>query len=425
MNRRHFTNLAWQSALAAALLENCAFFEKKNSRHLVETPENRMAYLDKMLKALCTDLGPHAVWTEAYQKAVEITNREMALACPVVELDKCTFLAWNPKGEAEFFIGPDRFECYASHGCPGTGEEGVLGVIRKTELGDPPKPFYTIADPASGKVLAYFDVSEYGRAVCLPYYFNPLWKRPETTADFHASRGEMPMFNIGRQDVQAVEAAMKKKTPVSYKMKAGFRKDASAQSVIGKIPGKSTDEIMLVGHLDTPYNSPGANDNTASALVIVMLAHAFSGKKPGKTLTFFLTAGEEYGKLGAITYKEKREKEGTLKNIKLCIELDSLTWGNNLQLYSSHRKFTEIISACNHDLQIHGAPKIFAKDSGGDCKPFREAGVPTVYVNSRGEDYEPKTLHLWHRPEDTPDGVHPELVENGFLVFRETLNRLV
>jgi hypothetical protein len=45
-------------------------------------------------------------------------------------------------------------------------------------------------------------------------------------------------------------------------------------------------------------------------------------------------------------------------------------------------------------------------------------------VNTRGENYNDKTLKLWHRPEDRPDGVHPELVENGFLVFQEVIKRL-
>jgi Zn-dependent M28 family amino/carboxypeptidase len=141
-------------------------------------------------------------------------------------------------------------------------------------------------------------------------------------------------------------------------------------------------------------------------------------------VTFLATTGEEYGKLGAVHYKERREKEGTLNNIKVVYELDSLTWGNNLQLSSSHRKFTELIAESNNAVKINGTPQIFDKDSGGDLRPFRQAGIPTVFVNSRGKEYEPKTLHLWHRPEDTPDGVHPELIENGFLVFQEAIRRL-
>jgi hypothetical protein len=291
------------------------------------------------------------------------------------------------------------------------------------KLGRDNKEFYALTHRYSGEILAYITVSEYGRAIVKPYYSNPEWPQPQDTSEF-GNRGKLPMFNIGRQDLPLLEQAMENKTTVRYSFKAKFVPRVKSMSIAGTFPGLSKEEILILGHADTPYNSPGANDNTATVICMIMLAHSLSGTIPKKTVTFLATSGEEYGKLGAIHYKESREKAGTLNNIRMAIELDSLTWGNDLQLYSSHSRFTELIAECNNDLKIDGIPKIVNEDSGGDSRPFRQTGIPTVFVNTRGENYNDKTLKLWHRPEDRPDGVHPELVENGFLVFQEVIKRL-
>jgi Zn-dependent M28 family amino/carboxypeptidase len=136
------------------------------------------------------------------------------------------------------------------------------------------------------------------------------------------------------------------------------------------------------------------------------------------------TAGEEYGKLGAQRYREEREQNDTLKIIKYCFELDSLTWGNNFQLYSTDEHLLQMANEANDAMEINGTPKLFNEFSGGDSKPFFDASIPTLYVNTRGEKYMDK-LKLWHRPEDTPETVAPELVENGFLLFRQILGQMI
>jgi hypothetical protein len=69
-----------------------------------------------------------------------------------------------------------------------------------------------------------------------------------------------------------------------------------------------------------------------------------------------------------------------------------------------------------------GEPKLFDEADGLDGKFFLKAGARTVYVNSRG--YNEETLPLWHRPEDRPETVHPELVENAFLVFQAYIDKI-
>jgi len=57
-------------------------------RPKMTTSEKRLAYFEKMLKRLCTDLGAHPSGTRAYEKATGMFLREMSTALPVAFLDR-------------------------------------------------------------------------------------------------------------------------------------------------------------------------------------------------------------------------------------------------------------------------------------------------------------------------------------------------
>ena len=104
MRRRYFVDITGKSVLLTALFNNCGFGKSLPDRHhLVDTQGKREAYLEKMLKALCTDIGPHPIGSPAYNKAASIVKKEMELALPVVELDTFTFERWLLKGEPTFY----------------------------------------------------------------------------------------------------------------------------------------------------------------------------------------------------------------------------------------------------------------------------------------------------------------------------------
>ena len=61
MKRRDFIAAAGSSMLAAALHTGCSSTGPlPDSRSIVDTPEKRADYLARMLKELCTDLGPRS-----------------------------------------------------------------------------------------------------------------------------------------------------------------------------------------------------------------------------------------------------------------------------------------------------------------------------------------------------------------------------
>jgi len=408
MKRRKFIISTCQSALLASALTGCTGNDEPDDRsNPVDTPEKRAAYLKKMLKALCTDIGPHPIGSPEYEKAALIVRGEMERSLPLVELDTFTFEQWVLKSEPELYIGEQWIEAYPAHGSSGTPPSGITGILKKIddEGGIP----YGVVDKTTGEILAYITFSSYGNARPSPYY--SFQKKPKC----------LPIFIIGKQDVPIVEDAIKNELPVWMKAQVDFIPDTPTVNVVGTLPGESKDEMVFLAHLDTVYNSQGANDNTATVIIMLMWAHAFAGIRPKKTITFIATTGEEYNKLGAINYVDRRKKEGTLDNIKFVFNFDSFTWGPNLIVHSDDEELRSIVYDLDSQYNKKGTPESVGDGFWLDAGPFRETGARALSINTRGYD---NADFCWHRPNDIPENVPFELVETCFLIFHDFIQRV-
>ena len=372
---------------------------------LVATPEKRSEYTRKLLESLCTGIGPHPTGTPEFGRAAAVIKREMEISLPDVGYDTFSFERWELLGEPEFRLGNGQgIEACPSFGGEGTPEEGISGVLREEGKG------FTLVDPGTGKPQAEIYVCQYGRDI--PCHQGPA--RPPSP----------PVFGIGKQDVPLIANAVRDKIPARYKAVLRFVPGASGMNIIGRLPGKRSDEIFVVAHADTVYGSPGGNDNTASVIVMLMMAHAAAARPAfNHTLTFVASDAEEFGKLGAKSYGAKRAAAGTMKNIRHVLNFDSLTYGPNLSISSKDQSVKDIIAAIHRDLNIPTVPTYEDRDGFRmDSEPFRPSGAKAFYANSHG--YDEKTLPIWHRPDDIAFNVPLDCVEIGFRVFSEYIRRV-
>ncbi len=371
----------------------------------IATTEQRYFYLKQLLRELCADLGPRPSGSPSFDAGMRIIKREMD-SCPLSEVDSYRFERWELEGAAEFTVGSKRIECAPHHGCAGTPDGGIIGVLKKPESGGWP---FVVADKKTGSILAYIAVSSYGPAI-------------PGNASTRQERTK-PIIGIGKYDRPAIEEAVRTGVDVRLSVQVRFTPDVTDSNVIGTIPGKKTDEILFLAHADTVYTSPGANDNTASVIVMLMLARAFADKRPEHTLRFVATGNEEYGMLGAKHYGEKRMNEGAMRTIKYVVQFDSLTYGPNLLLTSQDEGLRKYVRAINDDLGTGGTPRDVDSDPWVmDAAPFKSSGARAIYINSRG--YDGITLPVYHRPEDVPETVGFDCVENSFNVFSEFIRRI-
>lgn len=411
MDRRLF--LGSGSITALSLLAGCSQMKMaKSGPMLVDTSEKRAIYFSEMLKKLCTDIGPHPIGSPAFLRASEIYRKEMSRSLPSAKLDKFKFERWVLNGEPELTIGSKLIETYPGHGTMGTPAKGYTGKLRKTNGKKQP---YELID-SDGKSVAYILVGPQLNPVPLPFYFS----------------GEKvkcpPIFNVGNKDKAIIDLAVEKSETVTMKADVSFIPDTDTCNIVGTIPGESNEEILCMAHLDSVYNTEGANDNTATAVLLLMLSHSFSGKKPLKTLTFLATTGEEYDKLGAFNYANGRRREGTLDNIKYIINWDSSTWGCQHNISTTDDELINIIRSVITEKNI-GATVEWHNTDGFllDSRAFRETAARAIYANTGDAGKVDSSIiseRVWHRPEDKPDSVDFRYFDMSFIIFNETIKRI-
>ena len=109
---------------------------------------------------------------------------------------------------------------------------------------------------------------------------------------------DAPAFSMSRTDAEALRAVMGEAGEASVTLDAVSRvgKDGSSYNIIGTIPGRDTDTMILMSaHYDS-YFAGFQDDNAAVALMLGIAKGILdSGYQPEKTLVFCAMAAEEWG----------------------------------------------------------------------------------------------------------------------------------
>lgn len=217
-------------------------------------------------------------------------------------------------------------------------------------------------------------------------------------------------------------------TPSRFQSLSG--KKLSLCNVLGYIPGKNSDEIVMVGahydHLgiranetnDSIYN--GADDNASGVSTILQIAKAFvaSGQKPERTVVFALWDGEEMGLLGSSHFVEEHFSYIPVPllspiPIKGYINCDMIGRNKNgdgahVSVFYSDSKpvFGEWIKSGIETYSLKLTPDYPSLDSspgGSDHMPFMQKGVPVIFYNT---DLHPD----YHKPSDEADKINYDKV---------------
>ncbi len=365
----------------------------------------REHYARQLLDQLCTQIGPRPTGSPAYKLGAQLIFDELKKSLPSVSFDNYLFDKWELDGIPTLFVGDRQLETYLAVGSKGTPSVGLTGFVE--QMGD---MFFLIANDPSRRVIAHIAVNKYGKAIPLDHSL--------------ADRFAPPACCVGKQDAVCLQEAERNRTRVRLSATVRYSANGEGINVVGQLPGQSSDEVLILAHADTMYNTPGAIDNTASLITMVMLAHEAAKRGNNRhTMTFVATDGEEFGYLGAKHYAGARTEDDSMKHIRYVINFDSLTWGPNLWINSLNDEVKDIIRTIHDDLGIKAYPRFESKDGFFmDSEPFRASEGRGLHVNSRG--YDKRTLPLYHRPDDSAENVPMDCVEIGFQVFNEFLQRI-
>jgi hypothetical protein len=183
--------------------------------------------------------------------------------------------------------------------------------------------------------------------------------------------------------------------------------ELTACNIIAEKKGKSSEVLLVIGHLDSVGASfAGADDNASGVSVMLEMARVLRDVENKKTLRFVVTNGEELGLLGS-SYYVRQLKKTELGKIKLVIAMDMVAYNSNgvveletnpqfedLALWFSHlaEKFTKLTT------------KITLGAWGSDHIPFLQKGIPTLLTL---ENWDTKTP-CYHQECDKPDTLNYE-----------------
>lgn len=183
------------------------------------------------------------------------------------------------------------------------------------------------------------------------------------------------------------------------------------RNIIGILPGKS-DEIIVIGahmdHLGVRDGKTffGADDNASGTVALVATAKALTQSKaaPDRTLVFIAFSAEELGLLGSIHFVKNPSSSLSLPKIKFMLNLDMVGRSNGkLTAFSfdmttaGNRIIRELVSKTSLKTEY------VVQTTGGrsDHQPFREAGIPVAMFFTNYHDE-------YHQPTDTTDKIDKE-----------------
>jgi acetylornithine deacetylase/succinyl-diaminopimelate desuccinylase-like protein len=162
---------------------------------------------------------------------------------------------------------------------------------------------------------------------------------------------------------------------------------ARSANVAGLLEGTRWPEehLVLGGHHDTVYGSPGGNDNASGTIAVLETARVLAqlraqmGVAPGRTIRFVTYGAEEQGFRGAFADVERHY--GGAVRPRLAINLDELSTGHFKGLVLAFPHLRALVQgqldALGDGLQCHVMSQL---DPTSDHYPYLRAGIDAAHA---------------------------------------------
>jgi aminopeptidase YwaD len=183
------------------------------------------------------------------------------------------------------------------------------------------------------------------------------------------------------------------------------RNPARARNVVARSGRGTGSRIVFCAHIDAKPGTPGALDNAAGVVTLLLLAEKLAERHPDIDLEFVVMNGEDnYSAAGELQYLAANE--GRLDEIALFVNLDGLGYREGRTAYSLYGCPPVVEDAVRRALpEAVEGPPWFA----GDHAVFVMKGRPAVALTSEKLE---EVIAVSHSAADRPDLVDPaRLVE--------------
>ena len=168
---------------------------------------------------------------------------------------------------------------------------------------------------------------------------------------------------------------------------------ATTANVVGVIPGRGEEEVVLCAHYDSQAEGPCVYDNGSGLSALIETARSLRELRPERRVVVVASSAEEIGVWGATAYVDAHREE--LARAIAMVNLDGLAsaYPAQREVWSIHGGLLEMAVQTGAELGWQADHVYHQRSTFSDHAPFGDAGVPSVlcwrpdypYYHSRGD----------------------------------------
>ncbi len=379
----------------------------------------------KHLEKLCVEIGPRPLGSKANLAATDYVQRAFEAVGLAVERQEFPCPLWE-EIETRLEAGGEQVTALAntwSPACDVTAPTVALGTVAELE-----------AAGLAGRIgILYGDLTKgHGLGARSAFYFPEEHqqivrlleeKRPVALLTVSPTPGcperlirdwEFPIPSatvlpeVGR-------ALLQQGSPVVRLRIESRQTPGRFANIVACKPGRQVGRILLLAHLDTQADTPGACDNGSGVAVLLALAERLAQVELAVGLEWFITNGEEIGGVGDAEYLRRRG--GEMDRILVAINVDGVgQWASvtSLAVMGGSQALHDQMAALR--AQYPGIVPVEPWYE-SDHTAFFFQGVPCLPITSLG-------VHHTHLPGDSLDWISPARLEEVVSLIADIIEGL-
>ena len=389
---------------------------------------------EKYLRRLCLEIPTRRVGSEGNRKATDFWAEVVASFGFQIESPSFACIDWTQNG-AQLTIGGEPFEVLVSSYSLGCHVAGLLTVVSTVEeleaINISNKIVLLRGDIAREQLMPkdfpFYNPDEHKRIIHLLETKEPRAIVAATSRDPALAGGmyPFPLIEDGDFDIPSVymtdregdRLATYAGSLISLEIKAE-RIPASGCNVIARKGADPKRRVVLFAHIDAKDNTPGAIDNAAGAVVLLLLAELLADYSGSLGLEMVALNGEDYYNApGEQQYV--RLNAGRFTEIILGVNIDAAGYVQGDTAYSLYDCPPHITGLIR---QVFAAPQDMIEGEQwyqSDHGLFIQHHRPALAITS--ERFMELTTYITHTPRDSPEIVDMNKLVSIALALRDLL----
>jgi aminopeptidase YwaD len=375
---------------------------------------------ESYLKHLCLDIPTRRVGTHGNQAANDFLAETLVTFGFEVERQPFECIDWTP-GEVDLRLNGQQFEAFVgpfSVGCQVQAPLSVVSTLEELEAGDIRDKILLLhgeiaREQLMPKNFPFYNPDDHQRIIRLLETKQPAAVISATGRNPELAGAVYPFPLIEDGDFDIPSAYMIEEEGARLASYAGEmaalvidaeRRPSNGVNLVAR-KGSASRRIVISTHMDAKDNTPGALDNAAGVIVLLLLAELLRDYNGELGIELVPFNGEDhYSAAGEIVYL--KANQGKLYEITLNINIDAAGYRGMKNAYSLYECSDEITTLIRETFK--GGENLLTGEPWyqGDHMVFAMNGVPALAITSEGfMEIETKFAHT---PKDHPDLVDCE-----------------